>query len=308
MTVTQTLKLSSAYRQIEHPGFLTLVSDDRIDFLQRMSTNDLTTLQAGQVITTVLTDVAARILDVLQVFTLNESTLGVVTLPGRAGKTFAFLKGKIFFNDKVTINNRSAEYRILDVYAESNAINSILTAPPDLHHCSVSADGTIAIHQPGLADLESYRLIVTGDTFDQTLHSLTEADVSEFDQATFDALRIASGVPGSDTEWNQSYTPLETNLRWAIAMNKGCYTGQEVIARQVNYDKITRQMARIQLAGMTQPGAKVKAGGKSVGEITSVAMHPEMGAIALGVIKRPHFKPGTQLDIEGISGQIMAIL
>jgi folate-binding protein YgfZ len=94
------------------------------------------------------------------------------------------------------------------------------------------------------------------------------------------------------------YNPLEAGLAWACADNKGCYTGQEIIARQITYDKVMRTLVGLVAAHPLTPGAEVMAEGRSVGQVTSAAHSPGLDApIALAVVKRPANTPGTQVTV-----------
>ena len=92
---------------------------------------------------------------------------------------------------------------------------------------------------------------------------------------------------------------------------KGCYTGQEVLARQINYDKITRQMVGLRLETPVQRGAAVQVEGRGAGEVTSAVVSPRFGAIALAVVKRPHFEPGTVVMVasgeETARGEVVSL-
>jgi folate-binding Fe-S cluster repair protein YgfZ len=87
------------------------------------------------------------------------------------------------------------------------------------------------------------------------------------------------------------------NLDVAISSVKGCYTGQEIIARQITYDKVTRRLVGLRLESPVDPMVAIQVDGRTVGAITSVAASPRWGLIALAVIKRPHHEPGTAVTV-----------
>jgi folate-binding Fe-S cluster repair protein YgfZ len=90
----------------------------------------------------------------------------------------------------------------------------------------------------------------------------------------------------------------------AIHEAKGCYTGQEVIARQINYDKIARRLVGLRLDAPVSAGATVLVEGRSAGEVTSAALSPRCGPIALAVLRRPHFAPGTPVSVTEAAGAV----
>ncbi len=105
----------------------------------------------------------------------------------------------------------------------------------------------------------------------------------------YQARRIELGRPLPGAELTGEYSPLEAGLAWACAENKGCYTGQEIIARQITYDKVTRTLVGIVGDDPLSAGAALTADGRDVGTVTSAAQSPLLDSpIALAVVKRPH--------------------
>jgi glycine cleavage system aminomethyltransferase T len=87
-------------------------------------------------------------------------------------------------------------------------------------------------------------------------------------------------------------------LAWTCAENKGCYTGQEIIARQITYDKVTRTLVGLETDAPVTAGARVTAEGKNVGAVTSAAYSPSRQThMALAVVRRPHNEPGQQVTV-----------
>ena len=113
-------------------------------------------------------------------------------------------------------------------------------------------------------------------------------------------------MPYCEAELTEDYTPLEIGLGAYVADDKGCYTGQEVIARQTNYDKITQRLVGLEMASETQPATRLWAEGKSVGKITSTARSPRFGHIALAVVKRPYDRVGTLLQVNNVAPPVEA--
>jgi len=87
---------------------------------------------------------------------------------------------------------------------------------------------------------------------------------------------------------------------------KGCYTGQEVLARLVTYDKVTRQLVQLGAPEPMETKAIVYAEGKAVGQVTTAAVSPQLGPIALAVMRRPFDEAGTHLEIRRKDGLLSA--
>ena len=112
---------------------------------------------------------------------------------------------------------------------------------------SSSIGGTPAMIQRGGAlEASDWTVIAAAEHGDQ-LRSMLAAAAPSLDQSQVEILRVEKGIPAWGSELSDQVTPLEAGLRAAISDNKGCYTGQEVIARQLNYDKVTRRMVGLLL-------------------------------------------------------------
>lgn len=128
----------------------------------------------------------------------------------------------------------------------------------------------------------------------------------------YEAARVAAWRPRLAREVDDRTLPHELDwLRTAVHMEKGCYRGQETVARVVNLGRPPRRLVALHLDGSTddlpEPGAELRVGGKAVGRVTSAARHHELGPIALGVIKR-NTKTETGAEVQGHDGPILATI
>lgn len=121
--------------------------------------------------------------------------------------------------------------------------------------------------------------------------------LTQVGELAWEALRIEAGLPRWVREVDARAIPNELDwLRTGVHLNKGCYPGQETIARTVNLGRPPRRLVQLQLAGwqgqLPEVGARVylpvgdNPAGKAVGTITSVARHWELGNIALALVRR----------------------
>ncbi len=299
---------TNAFFHFPTTGWLQISGADRVDFLQRQSTNDITLLTAEHVITTVLTNAAARILDVLQLVSMGDVTLGAIPLPGRAAATAHFLKRRIFFMDKVTVTDSSAEIVMLDLVGAGAAdiLQGYGVTPPGLDalaHGEIQGIPVRVLGQRGLLG-DGYRLLAESNFRDQLAAAAGSAGAKSLSEDEVEVLRVEAGLPGPLRELTEDYTPLEMRLEHLISDKKGCYTGQEVIARQITYDKITKSLAGLRLAAPVNPGDRVFVEDAAVGEVTSAVHSPRFGTLALAVIKRPHFERGMVVEVQGVRGQV----
>jgi folate-binding protein YgfZ len=118
---------------------------------------------------------------------------------------------------------------------------------------------------------------------------------------TFNVLRLEAGLPRYGWELSEDVNPWEVDLGRFIHFDKGCYTGQEVVLRLNTYNKVQRQLVRLNFSSSgVCVGAKLTYGGDEVGTVTSVAAHPVTGEhIGLGLVHRPIAKAGADLEVIG---------
>jgi folate-binding protein YgfZ len=301
-----------AYFQIDEPGYLRISGQDRLTFLQRQTSNDLNLLSQDNVLTSVLTSSTGRILDVLTIFH-EEDQLAVLTLPGFGNQTGDFLQSRIFFMDKVSLEVASQEIILLELFGPrvgeiTQHIGAVDTLEKDDRIQSIVIGG-IQIQYISQSSL-GQRLIIPHKSADEVLEAIKDFGASPLSLDAYESLRIEKGIPAVGHELMDEYTPLETGYQWAVSESKGCYTGQEVLARQISYDKITRQMVGLKLVGVQHPGDTLWSleDGKKVGVITSSTLSPNYGPIALGIVKRPFNQPGTEVRvIDKTDGEIARI-
>ena len=299
----------SAYYPQKTAGYLRIRGEDRQAFLQRQSTNDIRLLKPEGRVTTVLTSATARILDLLTLVHEAEA-IGAITLPGRAQETTRFLKSKIFFMDKISVDDASQEFAQFDVIGPEapQMLQSIglshLPSRDEVVSGEVSGVKIRILRQFG----SRYRALTPAQDWEAIGAILKEGGAIELSPEAYAILRVEMGVPETGHELTEDYTPLETGLDWTVSADKGCYTGQEIIARQITYDKVTRQMVGLSLSGKVEPGARASTleDNKNIGEITSYAHSPRFGHIALAVVRKPHHDPGTELVVTGKGADILA--
>ena len=293
------LERVASYHQPE-PGFLRISGEDWAAFLQRQTTNDVRLVDKDQAVPTVLTTPTARIIDVLYLLPPTGNTVDLLTLPGRGAATAAYLKGHIFFMDKVKVQDASTEFVQIDILGpgrEKLLEDLGIASPPEVNRvASFLLDGVEGrlLQLPSYLGL-GYRLLVSSDQQDAVTGALKRAGVAKISPNAYEVLRLEAGVPAAGHELTGDYTPLENRLEPVVSDSKGCYTGQEVIARQLTYDKVTARLSGLQLTAPLIKGARIWADGKRVGELTSVSKSPRFGWIGLAILKRPYFEPGNHL-------------
>lgn len=295
---------AAAWYRIPQPGMLLFDGATRIDYLQRQSTNDLGLLAPGRAVPNALTNASGRILEVFTLLQLGER-LALLTQPGHAPGLAAYFKKRIFFNDQVTIEDASPAWAQLEVHGPQApaALAALgLATMPALDEAipgKLSGADFYAIGEEGRT-----RLLVPAELIGQLADQLAAAGASALTQEAREILRIEAGRAGGP-EFSDANTPFEIGLERYVSATKGCYTGQEVLARQVTYDKIVRSLAKLAATAPLPPGAAVKLEDKTIGQISSAAISPKDGPMALAVLRKP-FQPGDQVQIQAAGGSVAA--
>jgi folate-binding protein YgfZ len=119
------------------------------------------------------------------------------------------------------------------------------------------------------------------------------------DEAAAEAVRIERGRPRFGIELDESTMPQEAGIHArAVSYSKGCYVGQETVARLYWKGKPNRHLRGLRLSEAVAPGAMLRLGDKEVGTVGSVALSPRHGPIALALLRR-EAEPGAQLEVAG---------
>ena len=119
--------------------------------------------------------------------------------------------------------------------------------------------------------------------------------------------RVEMGAPAYGKELSEDFNPLEANLLEYISFTKGCYVGQEVVARLKTYNKVQRQLVglRWDFDSRAAPGSKLMLEGKQVGLVTSAAKSPRLDKVlGLGYVRTAQAQAGTVLSMDVGDGEV----
>ena len=138
--------------------------------------------------------------------------------------------------------------------------------------------------------------------------ALVGAGVMEMDVEAYEVFRVGAGVPVYGRELGEEVNPLEAGLWEAVSFTKGCYVGQEVVARLNTYEKVKRYLVKLSFeeGEMPETGATLTVEGKEAGKITSVAPTAVSGRrAALGYVRKKYAEPGARLVAETAEGKVV---
>jgi aminomethyltransferase len=287
---------------------------DRAALLHRLSTNDIERLKPGEGTLTVLTTPIGRIIDLLTVHALDDALL-IVTSPDQGPPVFGHLRRNIFFNDQVTLEAAGRTHAQMALYGPKAAclIAELTGAAIDLPlhgiTTTVIAGVRLLIARRKPIGGDSFTLYIPSDGYDAVQAALLAAGATPIDGDTLDVLRIEQGYGAFGRELSQEYIPLETGLLDAVSFSKGCYVGQEIIARMESRGRLAKRLCGLQLNQPVTPPAKLVCNGRDVGNLTSAAVSPRFGPIALAYVRTAYAEPGTVIGVEGtgVTGRIVEL-
>jgi folate-binding protein YgfZ len=289
-------------------GRVQIEGPDRLKIVHRISTNAVESLAPGEGRATVLTTPIGRIIDRVILHNLDGERTLTRTSAGRGTQIAAYLRRNIFFRDRMQVIDRSAELATLTLYGPSAGVIAAALLP--------DVDG-LALHHVLQAEFEGASLLAVGlDPMglpgigfivpQETALSLWEALLTMGRASGLcpaglrlaEVLRIEAGRPGPAGELNEEYIPLEAALWSDVSFTKGCYAGQEIIARMESRGRLAKTLVGVSLAGPAKAGTAWEFDGRRQGMLTSVICTPDGRWIGLGFVKPDIAEPGRQLTLE----------
>jgi hypothetical protein len=286
MTLAQKLAAARdglAVGPVERRGILRATGRDRLDYLQRMCTQDLSRLGPGDSAYAAFLTAKGHLLGEGTVLVRPEEVL-LDLAPQALQATRAHLE-KFVIMDDVVFEDLSGALAVLPVLGPGGAA---ALAGVEAPRAATSRRGAPALDlylPPGEAAAQRAALVSRGAV--------------PLDPADLEALRLEAGLARFGADMDAERLPMEAGLtRDAIHLGKGCYIGQEVVLRATVRGHLQKGLVQLELPPAAGPGARLLAGGEEVGWVTSAAQTSQ-GRLGLGYLRRAHWKEGERLATEG---------
>jgi tRNA-modifying protein YgfZ len=288
-----------------HEGRLILIGKTRFDLLNRISTNKTIDMPVHSGVASLFTNPTARIIERAEVYHMGEQLL-VLYNPSRRDSFREYLQRNIFFNDDVNISDiqpsthqfaihgHQADNIVAQIAPEttSSPLYSVLmTVWNDMPITLIKRKPVVGSHWAILVE-QTHATSV----FEALLTLGKPYGLTSVGSLTYNMLRIQYGQPAVN-ELNDEYLPLELGLWDEVSFHKGCYTGQEIIARMDSREKLARVMVSLQLNQMVNSPASIFHEGVAVGRLTSSVQTPDGNCFAIGIIKATLAQPNTYIQV-----------
>ena len=300
MNVYETAHSGAVWRDLSHFGLFSVSGADAAHLLHHLTTNDIKGLKIGQGCDTVLVNNKARVLDLLTIWRCENNFI-VITSPNRRAMFAAHAQKFVLYRQDVKIEDMTDVSGMLgifgaDVHRVLDAIGfDNLEDETNLVQRTVN-DGETSLVRT--ARLPLYGFLMWSENR-AALHQLLQySGALQCDNATYNILRIEAGLPVTGLELTEDYNPWESGLNGAISLHKGCYNGQEIIARLNTYQKVKQYLRGVRLQHIVNElPAKMTHEGREVGVLTSNALSPRFGAIGLAYLRNEFVETGKELQI-----------
>ena len=280
-----------------------------------MVTSDVSALVPGEGQYAAALTPKGKIVADLRIFALDDALLidtSAAAAPGWKEMVRKYINPRVAPYHDVTselsdlgVFGRSSRFvisRVLDVDDKD------LAAPPLYGHISRPfADASVIIARVPEIDLEGFEIFVPATAIDTLRAAFQSAGIAEGSSETWEIARIESGRPQRGVDMDDSTLPQEANFDklGAISYTKGCYIGQETVARVHFRGHVNRFLRRLRFVTRPAPpkGAElVDETGKVIGDIRSSALSPRFGGVALGMVRR-EILAGTTLQARWSEGE-----
>jgi glycine cleavage system T protein len=301
---------------LSHRGKLRVVGEDRVKWIQSLISNDILPLTPGRGLYSSLLTHKGKMLSYFRVYALSDALM--LEDVGEIGDaTFQALRKFLLYGTKAKMENCRETWGLLLVSGPksaalmSEAFGMNIDDLASLAFVTQEIGGRQALmirtEETGETDVEILLPADALSTAWDRLWSVGEPmGLKPFGGDTREILRLEAGLPRAGVELTEDIVPPEANLEGkAFSLSKGCYPGQEVVARMDTYGSVRRHLVGLAIQAPVIPtkGAKLFSGDREVGWISSAVHSPSLGhTIALGFPLRDFSAPGTSLNVE-IQGQ-----
>jgi aminomethyltransferase len=287
-----------------HVGKATVTGRDRQTFLQGMLSNEVKSLQPGQGTAAAFLDAHGKVMALLHVYACEDRVL-LELPPGLTGKTLELIDHYLI-SEKAYFEAADESFVVIAVEGPgapallASLAGRSLELGPHQHVEVAIAGAPVRVarrSETGGAGFQCWTMPFHGAALWQ---ALIDAGARPVGAEALDILRVEAGIPWYGRDVDETVILPETRLEHLVSYNKGCYIGQEVVARVKYRGHVNRALTGLVLEGDRVPaaGSHVVAGDKEIGRITSAVRSVALATpIALGYVRREHLAPGTVVAV-----------
>jgi tRNA-modifying protein YgfZ len=312
MAQTEAVELDAQYRQLREEcglvdrsdrGKLLVEGPEAAEYLQGQLTNDVEGLGVGEGCYAALLDRKGHMQSDMRVLRRTESEIWLDTEAVALEATRRHLE-TYKIGRQVEVEDVTAECALLSLVGPRSA--EVAGSPPLPEHAS--AELTVAgIDCLAVGTALGIDLIAASSNSERLSAALLDAGAAEVTPEAAEILRVETGTPRFGAEMDSSTMPAEAGIvAAAVDFEKGCYIGQETVARLHYKGKPNRHLRGLRLSAPAPAGATLRLGDREVGRIGGSCVSPAHGPIALAILRR-EAEPGAELAVgeDGVTARVV---
>jgi|SRR5215467_6400160 len=309
------LAKTAGVADVSHLGRLNITGKDRVAFLNGLLTNDISKLKDDEGAHSVLLNPKARVTADLYVYALSDSFL-IDTGEESASKVKEILD-RFVITEEVRIEDISNSTVLLTVQGPSSAqvLKEIFKAEVDgLGSLRTKSIGPSLIIVRDRTGRGGFDILIPADEAESVWQNFLlrgEQSVRPVGSEALEILRLEAGIPKYGVDVDEDTIVLEAGYSDAISFTKGCYMGQEVVARATHIGRVNRRLVQLEVDGKEtpEPRSPITAESGPAGLITSSRFSPSLAkTIALGYVGRDFASVGTKLRVNVAGTDFPAIV
>jgi tRNA-modifying protein YgfZ len=309
-----TVELDAQYRQIREEcgvlvrdgrGVIAVTGPDGAEYLQGQLTNDVEALAVGEGQYAALLDRKGHMQTDLRVLRTATEEIQLDLEPEPLAAALKHLTMYSIGRD-VAVADATAERALLSLVGP-RAVEIAGSAPLPEYASQRTRIAGIEVVAAGTR--EGIDLFCAAPDRERLLAALTDAGAVEVSAEAVEIVRVEAGVPRFGAEMDAGTMPAEAAIvEDAVSFTKGCYIGQETVARLHYKGKPNRHLRGLRLSGAATPGAPLRLGDKEVGTLGGAVVSPALGPIGLAIVRR-EAEPGTELTVgeDGVTAEVVAL-
>lgn len=316
------LTQSAALLNLTSRGRICVLGSDREKFLHGQVTNDVKRLQVGEGTYAALVNAKAKMEADLFIYKLNEEFL-LDFEPGLTQRIKERLE-KYIISEDVQIVDVAAHYGLISIQGpkagDAIRLATLPTPAPEysLHFVSWEEPGSGEVYlmnhpRLGTGGFDLFVPTVRIKSFqDRLLCAVEQVGGGRAGDSAFELARTEAGIPRFGIDMDETNMPQEAEIQQrAVSFSKGCYIGQEIIARVRTYGQVAKALRFLEFGSSSPPakGVKLFRQGREVGYVTSAALSPHLGrVVGLGYVRREANALGTELKLAEPEGPLVKVM
>jgi len=287
-------------------GRLLVSGSEAVQFLNGLITNDMKTLAEDQWMPAVFPTVQGRLIASVRVIHRPDGYLIDTEAPTHERVLQTVARFTMAGDFRVTdLTTDLAQLSVQGTRAAETVRGVFGEAAATLDHFAVAMvpwqQGQVTVIRSTHTGADGFDLFVEASAVAALWNALTAAGARPIGFDAFEILRVEAGQPRYGIDMDETNVVTETNLDEAISYTKGCYIGQEIVARIKYRGHVAKKLTGL----LFERGVKVQSGAtirslddKDIGRITSATLSPNLGrTVALGYIKYDYLAPGTSMKV-----------